>query len=136
MYEGCPVIWKSKLQSLIALSTMEAEYISLSMCMRDLIPLRRVLQDLCEVFDLGEAGVSAHSTVFEDNSAALTLANSPQMTPRSKHIALRYHFFRSEVASGNIKVVAISTAEQIADVFTKGVTFQKFEYLREKLMGW
>ena len=136
MYEGCPVIWKSKLQSLIALSTMEAEYISLSMCMRDLIPLRRVLQDLCEVFDLGQAGVMAHSTVFEDNSAALTLANSPQMTPRSKHIALRYHFFRSEVASGNIKVVAISTAEQIADVFTKGVTFQKFEYLREKLMGW
>ena len=61
---------------------------------------------------------------------------SPQMTPRSKHIALRYHFFRSEVESGNIEVVAISTAEQIADVFTKGVTFQKFEYLREKLMGW
>ena len=82
---------------------MEAEYISLSMCMRDLIPLRRVLQDLCEVFDLGEAGLSAHSTVFEDNSAALTLANFPQMTPQSKHIALRYHFFRSEVASGNIK---------------------------------
>ena len=75
MYDGCPVIWKSKLQSLIALSTMEAQYISLSMCMRDLIPLRRVLHDLCEVFDLGEAGVSAHSTVFEDNSAALTLAN-------------------------------------------------------------
>ena len=101
MYDSCPVIWKSKLQSLIALSMMEAEYIALSMCMRDLIPLRRVLQDLCEVFDLGEAGVSAHSTVYEHNSAALTLVNSPQMTPRSKHIALLYHFFRSEVDSGN-----------------------------------
>ena len=43
---GCPLTWKSKLQTLIAVSTMEAEYIALSHCMRELIPLRRLTKEV------------------------------------------------------------------------------------------
>ena len=135
MYDGCPVVWKSKLQSLIALSTLEAEYISLSQCMRELIPLRRVLGDIAGAFNLDIKVSLAHSKVFEDNDGALTLANAPQMTPRTKHIALRYHHFREEVRAGRVHVLPIASIDQIADIFTKGLK-NNFANLRMKLMGW
>ena len=126
---------ESKLQSLIALSTLEAEYISLSQCMRELIPLRRVLGDIAGAFNLDIKVSLAHSKVFEDNDGALTLANAPQMTPRTKHIALRYHHFREEVRAGRVHVLPIASIDQIADIFTKGLK-NNFANLRMKLMGW
>ena len=134
-FDGCPVLWKSKLQSLIALSTLEAEYIALSQCMRDLIPLRRVLNDIAEAFDLDINVPTTYSKVFEDNQGALTLAKAPAMTPRTKHIALRYHHFREEVRAGHIVIEHISSAKQIADIFTKGLR-NNFVSLRKELMGW
>ena len=84
---GCPIIWRSKIQNLIAVSTMEAEYISLSMCMSELIPLRRISIDLSNCFEVDMKVAKARYMVFEDSSSAIQLANRPKMTPRSKHIA-------------------------------------------------
>ena len=58
------------------------------------------------------------------------------MTPRSRHIAVKYHFFRDAIQQGIAHVVPIQTQEQIADIFTKGIPTQQFVYLRNKLMGW
>ena len=77
------------------------------------------------------------TTIWEDNQATLKLANLelPYMTNRSKHIAIRYHWFRAFV--GKLWTVEpISTKEQLADIFTKGLPQESFEYLRRKLMGW
>lgn len=60
----------------------------------------------------------------------------PRMSPRTKHIAIPYHFFRSKVEELEIKVVAIDTSNQLADQFTKGLPYPKFSTDREKLMGW
>jgi len=133
---GCPIIWRSKLQTLIAVSTMEAEYISLSMCMRELIPLRRIFIDLSKCFEVDVKVATAKCPVFEDNSSAATLANVPKMTPRSKHIALHYHFFREHVRDGSVGVQHVSTDLQIADMLTKGLSEIKFERLRKLLMNW
>lgn len=133
---GCPIIWRSKLQTLIAVSTMEAEYISLSMCMRELIPLRRIFIDLSKCFEVDVKVATAKCPVFEDNSSAVTLANVPKMTPRSKHIALHYHFFREHVRDGSVGVQHVSTDLQIADMLTKGLSEIKFERLRKLLMNW
>jgi hypothetical protein len=131
---GCPVSWCSKLQTEVALSTMEAEYIALSHSMRDLLPMQRLLAEVNDA--LGLSSASSPSTVYEDNTGALTLANLPRLTPRSKHIAVKYHFFRQHVADGSVRVVKISTNDQLADIFTKGLTRQVFESLRFKLLGW
>ena len=133
---GAPVVWKSKLQTLVAVSTMEAEYIALSMCMRELIPLRRLLKELQVAFNFESSIARTASTVFEDNMGALTLANVPKLTPRSKHIAIPYHFFREFVRKKEVAVVHVSTDNQLADLLTKGLVQVKFESLREKLMGW
>ena len=79
---------------------------------------------------------STACTVFEDNQGAITLANVPKMTPRSKHIAIPYHFFREHIKTKEVEVKHISTDEQLADLLTKGLVEVKFENLRDKLMGW
>ena len=87
---GCPIIWRSKLQTLISVSTMEAEYVALLMGMRELILLKRIFVDPSNCFEADVKVPRAKFTVFEDNSSAIQLANVPKMTPRSKHIALVY----------------------------------------------
>jgi hypothetical protein len=76
--------------------------------------------------------------IWEDNQACLILASSdpPQMTTRSKSIAIKYHWFREHLIPGVIEIKAIGTAEQAADIFTKPTPQVTFEYLRKMLLGW
>jgi hypothetical protein len=141
---GSPIIWSSKLQSEIAMSTMEAEYIALSTACRELLPLQNLFKELAGALNVREDDIqSMHTTIWEDNVGAMTLANLelPRMTPRSKHIAVKYHWFRQHVSDdggtdGGIVVKKIDTKEQIADIFTKGLGPTIFTRLRAKLMGW
>ena len=134
---NCPFLWASKLQTEIALSTMEAEYIALSQALRNLIPLRRLVRFVCEIiFGKGKVASIMCSTVFEDNQGALQLARAPRMTPRTKHYGIKYHFFREYVSNGDLKLTKIDSKEQRADILTKGLTRVPFEYLRRYLLGW
>jgi hypothetical protein len=138
---GCPVLWKSKLQTEIALSTMEAEYVALSTAMKDLIPLIGLLRELRAAVGLPvDFDSKLHCRVHEDNAGALVLANMEpkHYTPRSKHYAIKYHWFREKVADpGNrIKIVKIDTRNQLGDLFTKGLPKPAFTHLRRLLMGW
>jgi hypothetical protein len=137
-FAGCPVSWTSKLQTEIALSTLEAEYIALSTAMRELLPMRRLFKEIGEKMNLQlqEKGL-LHSTIFEDNNGALGLATSPKMTPRTKHIAVKYHFFKDHIGEDKgIRIIKIDTEFQKADIFTKGLPFEDFERIRGLLMGW
>jgi len=144
-----PIVWSSKLQSQIALSTMEAEYISLASSMRELIAIREVLKEICNhVLDENEfANLKINTkstgfknipqlTVHEDNSACLQFATMQKMSPRTKHIAIPYHFFRAKVKELEINVVPIATEYQLADQFTKELPVEKFVRDRKALMGW
>ena len=79
---GCPVHWTSKLQTELALSTTEAEYIALAQAMREFIPLRRAFDDMLTAFTLNKDEFHAvKSTIFEDNNGAISTATTPKMTP-------------------------------------------------------
>ena len=134
-----PIAWVSKLQSETALSTMEAEYIALSQALRVLLPLRRLLQEVCQPLSLSDkSDTLIRSTIFEDNQACLQLATSdpPRMTPRSKSIAVKYHWFREHLRSGEVEIKGISSEDQLADIFTKPLSPALFEKLRMSLLGW
>ena len=103
-FSGWPLTRKIKLQSLVAVSTMEAEYIALSHCMRELIPLRRLTREVGEAFGVSEGDLAIHSVMFEENTGAIALAKVPKMTPRSKHIALRYHYFVKKFERGILEL--------------------------------
>jgi hypothetical protein len=136
---GCPVLWKSRLQTEIALSTMEAEYVALSTACKDLFPIVDMVKSLCSAVGLScESVAQLHIKIHEDNVGALTLAGLEprRMTPRSKHYAIKYHWFREHVATRRIQLVKVDTHDQLGDLFTKGLPFPAFSHLRSMLMGW
>ena len=93
---GCPINWTSKLQQEIALSTTESEYIALAQALREFIPIRRGFEELKRAFNLEETyPPTVKSKIFEDNNGAIATATTPKMTPRTKHIGVKYHFVKS-----------------------------------------
>jgi hypothetical protein len=141
-YLGAPLMWKSSLQTEIALSTCEAEYICLSQALRKVIPIMDLVQELKDKgVPVGGTQPTVKCKMFEDNSAALTLANAPAMRPRTKHINVKYHFFRRHVyspsnPSGRIKIMACKSEDNIADILTKPVDLVTLLRLRYRAMGW
>jgi hypothetical protein len=94
-YCGCPIVWASKLQTEIALSITEAEYISLSSALREVIPLTDLIREAWQHgFDFPLAPAKVHCKAFEDNSGALEMAQTPKLRPRTKDINEKYHHIR------------------------------------------
>ena len=126
---GCPISWTSKLQTEIALFTLEADYITLYPAMKELRPQRELLQEIVDKMNLAYTkALILHSSVFKDNNGALQLAQSPKVSPITRNIAVKYEFFRSNISEDKgILLTRIESNNQIADMFTKGLTIQ---------MGW
>jgi len=135
---GCPILWSSKLQTYITLSSTTAEYVAFSMAMRELLPLRVLLQEIGTKLGLDYIKQSlVRSTVFEDNMSTLSLINVPKMSTRNKHLSLKYHFFRSHIGiDKGIVVKYVQTTKQKANIFTKGLGLSQFEVIHKLLMGW
>ena len=135
-YAGCPIIWASKLQSQVALSTTEAEYIALSMSLRDVLPIMFLLDEMkCRNFQVICTTPHVYCKVFEDNSGALELARLPKLRPRTKHINVCYHHFREHVRSRKVKIFPIGTKDQTADALTKALPQNTFIRHRKSMCG-
>jgi hypothetical protein len=88
------------------------------------------------LFNLKEITPDVKCTLFEDNIGAETLAKSPKMNPRTKHIAIKYHHFREAVEKGYLNITRVATDKQLADILTKPVPLTTLEPLRKEVMGW
>ena len=71
--------------------------------------------------------------MFCDNTSAINISKNPMMHSKTKHISIKYHFFRELVQDKEIKLEYVHTKEQIADIFTKPLPKDAFLYLRGKL---
>ena len=85
--------------------------------------------------NIGSKRPSVKCKVFEDNNGAIKLVKAQKISPRTKHIALKYHHFREHVRKGLIEINPIDTLEQVADIFTKDFPFPIFNYPRKNMMG-
>ena len=85
-YAGFPVLWSSKMQTEIALSTAEAEYIALSKALRGVIPFMYLITYLAEVIELHLPAPKIKCRIFEDNEICIVMAKSNRFSPRTKHI--------------------------------------------------
>ncbi len=136
-YGGCPIVWASKLQTEIALSSTESEYVALSQSMREVLPMMNMIQELADHgFHFNTSTPKVHCKAFQDNSGAIEMANVPKFRPRTKHMNIKYHHFREAVIQGHVTIQAVGTEEQIADIFTKPLAEAKFYKFRLKIMGW
>ena len=68
--------------------------------------------------------------ILEDNQSAVSMAKSPQFHGRTKHINIKYHFIREQIANGTICLKYCPTEDMLADLLTKGIGAEKFERLR------
>jgi len=115
---GAAVSWSSKLQSSPALSSTEAEYMACTRAAQEAIWLRQLLEQL-------GFKQTKPTSLLGDNQGAIALAKNPGNHPRTKHIALRYHFIRFTISNGHILLNYIPTSDMAADGLTKGLTGDK-----------
>ena len=135
---GCIVAAKSQLISCVCLATAEAEYYSLSNCLRVLLPIRRTLEEMATNLEVpAELQASTmSSTAFEDNSAALSLATTHRLTSRTRYYHTQSHFFWDAVKQGEVKPEACPTLLMDADFLTKPMPRESFEENRKRVLGW
>jgi hypothetical protein len=136
-FAGYPVVWASKIQTEIALSVTEAEYIALSMAAREILPLLSLAKEAAKLKVIPDVDTpKIRCRIFEDNIGAVEMANVPKMRPRTKHLNVKYHFFRQFVQKGMLIVEHIAGERQMADILTKALEVVTFLKHRKKMMGW
>jgi hypothetical protein len=138
-YCGCPIHWASKLQNEIALSTTESESIALSMATRELLPLRRLVQELHQhsflatpldkVFSHTRTSTLQASKIHEDNASCIILAYSDGTKPRTRHLSLKWHHFKDQIKKGHLVVSKVASNLNWADLLTKPLVAPKHNTL-------
>jgi hypothetical protein len=92
-YGICPIVWSSKLQTKIALSTAEAEYIAMSHALCETIPIQNLMKEIHCIISMPNPMTDFCISVHEEKLLAIALAESLKFTPCTKHIAIKYHHF-------------------------------------------
>jgi len=119
------ISWTSKAQKTIALSSTEAEYMSISDASRQLVWIHSLL---------GELKIPIKSIpLCGDNQGSIFTAANPVTEKRTKHIDIRYHFIREVIDSGIVTLHFVETNNNSADMLTKNLVRDKFLTCRKTL---
>ena len=89
--------------------------------------MKQTLQDIKVVFE-------EPTIIYRDNTSSISMSKNPVQHSKPKHIPIKYHYLRDQAANKNIKLEYVPTQEQVADIFTKPLRRDVFEYLR-KILG-
>nr|GEU68284.1 retrovirus-related Pol polyprotein from transposon TNT 1-94 [Tanacetum cinerariifolium] len=119
------VSWSSKKQDYTSMSLAEAEYVSLSACYAQVLWMRTQLTDYGFHFD--------KIPMYCDSKAAIAISCNPVQHSRTKHIDVRYHFINEKVEKGIVELFFVETEYQLADLFTKALSEERFKYLARRL---
>lgn len=123
---GNVIFWKSKKQGSVTKSSTFAEYVALSEAVSEIKFMKDILEDFNEYME-------SPIKIFEDNSGALSIAKYGNFTKNSKFIEVHYHFVNENYMKGVIDIVKIDTEQNLADIFTKSLSKDKFERFRNML---
>lgn len=122
---GGSISWACRKQSCIALSSTEAEYVSLAEACQEAIWIKKLLKGF-----LGQENIEA--IIYEDKTSCLNMVSNPKFSNQTKHIDTKYHFVRSLFDQGVIKFKYCPTDEMTADLLTKPLLATKLNYLLQK----
>ncbi|GJR74138.1 hypothetical protein Tco_0086503 [Tanacetum coccineum] len=115
----------SKEQDCTAMSIAKAGYIVLSMSCAQVMWMRTQLKDY---------GFNYNKIpLYYDSQSAIAISCNPVQHSRTKHINVRYHSIKEQVKHGIIELYFVKTEYQLADMFTKALSQDRFEYLVRRL---
>jgi hypothetical protein len=114
---GTTVSWILKLQKVVSLSTIEAEYVATTEASKEMIWLQRFMEELGKKQE--------NSRLYCDNESSIHISKNSTFHSKTNHIQPRYHFIRSVLEDGHLKLEKIHTSQNPADMLTKGVTREK-----------
>ncbi|GKE04893.1 retrovirus-related pol polyprotein from transposon TNT 1-94 [Tanacetum coccineum] len=117
--------WSSKKQDCTAMSTAEAEYVSLSACYAQVIWMRIQLLDYGYKYNW--------ILMYCDSKSVIAISCNPVQHSKIKHIDIRYHFIKEHVKKGTVELYFVRIEYQLADVFTKALPKERFEYLVHRI---
>ncbi len=119
------ISWFSKKQNSVALSTAEAEYVAAGSCCAQILWIKQQLEDY---------GIKQDKIPINcDNTSAINLTKNPIQHSRTKHIEIRHHFIRDHVLNSDVTLQFVCTDNQLADIFTKPLSEERFSVLRRGL---
>ena len=128
MRHGAAIMWNSKQQRTVALSTAEAEYVALTEAGRDAIWLRKLYADL--------GLTQKHSTLLhEDNASAIKWTSDATKWARTKHIDIAHHAIRDWREAGRLRIAYCPTTDMLADLMTKPLPNATHARLTELCLG-
>ena len=119
-YMGALVSWKSKTQQCVTMSSTEAEYVAMSMCVMEMEFIRQVIESTG--FE-----VKLPMKLYVDNVSAIELAKNYSTSGRTKHIDVRLHYIREMIDQGMLELVFVPTNSNTSDIMTKNVSTEKYK---------
>jgi hypothetical protein len=125
-FSNAPVMWKSKKQTIVATSSAEAEYVALSLTVKELIWLRR----LVESFEIHQDGPL---NFYSDSQSAIAMVTNPKLSSRTKHIDTKFHHVKDSVNNNMVKLIYVPTDSNTADILTKPLANIKLVQFRTSL---
>ncbi|KAH9699266.1 retrovirus-related pol polyprotein from transposon RE1 [Citrus sinensis] len=120
------VSWSSKKQPIVSRSIAESEYRALVLAVSETLWITYLLQEL-------KVTLSQTPVIYCDNKSKEALASNPKYHSRTKHIELDLHFIRDHIGQKELQISHVPSYDQVADIFTKPLAFDQFNYLRSKL---
>ncbi len=125
IYRGA-VSWNSKKQSMIALSSTKAKYISVTQAAKEAIWLRQLLKDM-------GYEQKALTILYEDNQGCIMLSKNPVYHARTKHIDIQHHFIREKVEQKQVELKYCPMNKMIIDILTKPIPRDQFKFLHKRI---
>ena len=128
MLAGCPIVYSSKRQPCIALSSTEAEIIAASTTASEICYVRTLLAEMGLEQD-------EPTTLYVDNSGAVELSRDRKSCHRSRHVDRRYFKVRELAFAGELRVEWVATDENVADLLTKSLGSEAYHKHRARAMN-
>jgi len=127
MLAGAPISWHSTTQSVVALSSMESEYIAACAAAQEAVWLKSVIEEL-------GLGCTRPLIIAEDNKSTIEFAEHPGHHRKTKHIQRKFHYVREQLQEGNIRLKHCLGRDNVADIFTKPLYADDFCRHRDQLV--
>ncbi len=124
---GGAISWRSKKQTVVALSTAEAEYVALAAATQEATWLRQLMKSF------QQESTEEAIVIYEDNQSALAIASNAVFHGRTKHIGIKFHYTRQQLEKEVIKLIYCPTDRMQADILTKAVGKEAFQTIRSAL---